>query len=772
VTVPLCGEFVLARASINCGASSAGRGACALVFMRTFNLARGVKCVVTQLPARLAFAPEALKQALAAACALAGHAADGTLSVAAVAVVAAHALASLTLVMLLVTLHADPTFSDRYVPPGLDACPAALRPAREALLSRCTALARRVHAPPLDYRALSGLALCANMLAGRMFVDGVVSFALVGRVTGVIYGLLSLGSLSATALAGGGTATLGAMAQRLGVDADRARIDALNAALAAADDSSSGSGGGGGARASERDVLRAALRQLRTLFPGATAMALGAFAAAEGDEGDMDELCSFGLCSEAVATLYAASTSVECVASQARTLIADSRDFPAGMKTFADWAVACADGSGGGSGGCGGGGGNGNSSGSDASSAGAGCAVTAPLPAGPAKVGFVTLRFPTDGRRGGGGPGEGYEALLLAACHVIGEHLWARRERAALASSRALASDIFPEHVLRVLERRTRRMSSTGIVGGGGIGGGGGSSGALSALATGVAPMRSSSLPTLPPSAMAAAAAAAAARRSSPRGSPRRSSPQRGSPRGTSSARHSVHFAPELLLPPPAASGPRSPLVLPPGASLQDGEHAPGPSLVMRAFLRARASAAGAAASGRLSPRSSAPQNASFGDDDTGGPDQEAARRASLSSETSALRTGGAPFAAGSGGGTARASLSSLARSGYSGGGGRVSMSSVATTLDSSWPEEDETDAPEDDDLFAEAHACISVIFIDIVGFTTMAESQSAAATMRTLHALFSRFDTLCGRHGLYKVETIGDCCAYTRACMRALFMR
>jgi hypothetical protein len=35
---------------------------------------------------------------------------------------------------------------------------------------------------------------------------------------------------------------------------------------------------------------------------------------------------------------------------------------------------------------------------------------------------------------------------------------------------------------------------------------------------------------------------------------------------------------------------------------------------------------------------------------------------------------------------------------------------------------------------------------------------------MSLLDDLFSRFDALCNTHGVYKVETIGDCCACPRA--------
>jgi hypothetical protein len=53
--------------------------------------------------------------------------------------------------------------------------------------------------------------------------------------------------------------------------------------------------------------------------------------------------------------------------------------------------------------------------------------------------------------------------------------------------------------------------------------------------------------------------------------------------------------------------------------------------------------------------------------------------------------------------------------------------------------------------FFCDSHACITVIFIDVVNFTPLAESQPPAATMRMLHSLFSRFDALCESLGIYK---------------------
>jgi class 3 adenylate cyclase len=77
----------------------------------------------------------------------------------------------------------------------------------------------------------------------------------------------------------------------------------------------------------------------------------------------------------------------------------------------------------------------------------------------------------------------------------------------------------------------------------------------------------------------------------------------------------------------------------------------------------------------------------------------------------------------------------------------RVGAAAAAALASASYP----SAAEEEGELYAEDHDCISIVFIDVVGFTALAETQPAAATMRQLHALFSRFDELCGLLGCYK---------------------
>ncbi len=63
----------------------------------------------------------------------------------------------------------------------------------------------------------------------------------------------------------------------------------------------------------------------------------------------------------------------------------------------------------------------------------------------------------------------------------------------------------------------------------------------------------------------------------------------------------------------------------------------------------------------------------------------------------------------------------------------------------------------EDPSALAEAFDEVSVLFADLVGFTTMAAAMSAPELVRLLDGLFSRFDELAVRHGVEKVKTIGD---------------
>ncbi|KAK9808892.1 hypothetical protein WJX72_005912 [[Myrmecia] bisecta] len=60
--------------------------------------------------------------------------------------------------------------------------------------------------------------------------------------------------------------------------------------------------------------------------------------------------------------------------------------------------------------------------------------------------------------------------------------------------------------------------------------------------------------------------------------------------------------------------------------------------------------------------------------------------------------------------------------------------------------------------LHVSHHACATVLFCDIANYTSTSRSATPYQTMMLLHTLFSKFDRLCKKHQVYKVETIGDC--------------
>lgn len=57
----------------------------------------------------------------------------------------------------------------------------------------------------------------------------------------------------------------------------------------------------------------------------------------------------------------------------------------------------------------------------------------------------------------------------------------------------------------------------------------------------------------------------------------------------------------------------------------------------------------------------------------------------------------------------------------------------------------------------AEDYDAITVLFADVVGFTTLSEELSPGQMVDLLNAVFSYFDRLVARHGVEKIRTVGD---------------
>jgi class 3 adenylate cyclase len=63
----------------------------------------------------------------------------------------------------------------------------------------------------------------------------------------------------------------------------------------------------------------------------------------------------------------------------------------------------------------------------------------------------------------------------------------------------------------------------------------------------------------------------------------------------------------------------------------------------------------------------------------------------------------------------------------------------------------------EEPGIIADGHADVSVLFADIVDFTSKAEGMSPSQVFVMLNRVFSHFDELCSQHRLEKIKTIGD---------------
>ena len=406
----------------NCPGAN-GLGECGLQFITTLNLSRSFRPVVSQIPPRLAFAYEVSRAGLNVICTLVAYALDGTLGLTQAAWVFIYAGGALAFTLALISLHHDPLFSDaEFLPEWLDVLPPQWRPAREAVLGRLGALAARIAPMPLDYRVMSGLnvlgATLAFVIQARQ--SPLATFGTNGRIVLRVYFTLSISAVFSGAFSGGGTAKLGEMARRLGLDSEHALVDEVCNVVAQAP--------------SEEDALRAAAATLRSrLFPRARSLVLRITLGDDETEleatlGAEDDSAVKGGRND---DEFGGETARGFVLAQDRCLIADSRDFPSALSTFSDWARSAA--------------------------AGADVVVTAPLPAGPALLGTLVVSF------AGAAPTQ-YEEALLRCCRAIGEGLFARRELATSNAMSALATDVFPKHVVQRLLERSRRASDCSLM--------------------------------------------------------------------------------------------------------------------------------------------------------------------------------------------------------------------------------------------------------------------------------------------------------------------
>jgi adenylate cyclase len=59
--------------------------------------------------------------------------------------------------------------------------------------------------------------------------------------------------------------------------------------------------------------------------------------------------------------------------------------------------------------------------------------------------------------------------------------------------------------------------------------------------------------------------------------------------------------------------------------------------------------------------------------------------------------------------------------------------------------------------LIADGHEDVTVLFSDVVGFTTIASGLTPVALVEELNTLFSAFDAICDETGVDKIKTVGD---------------
>jgi hypothetical protein len=316
--------------------------------------------------------PEVLRNALFVVGTLALALLDGSftpmLAVIVVLEAAACCLYGLTIVKLCRAL----AFEDRHLP-RVETCPPFFVPAREAIITRLEAFVRwLLDEPVLDFHAVAGLAAGSMLLCHMNGDDSLFS---VSATINSMFLALTLTSISSKLL-GGTTQSLLLMSRRLGLGTEQRALFNLRSQLSLLP--------------SEGAILRAASVALQELLPGATATAVATFRPEEEERMLSSERHSYSSAGGRLAGLEAAAVNDAARAALEAALMTGnargtsaafacrhaasrgshvvwSADFPTGLAAFSDWRAATRAGL-------------------------TGQAVTAPLAAGLATIGFITAR--------------------------------------------------------------------------------------------------------------------------------------------------------------------------------------------------------------------------------------------------------------------------------------------------------------------------------------------------------------------------------------------
>lgn len=62
------------------------------------------------------------------------------------------------------------------------------------------------------------------------------------------------------------------------------------------------------------------------------------------------------------------------------------------------------------------------------------------------------------------------------------------------------------------------------------------------------------------------------------------------------------------------------------------------------------------------------------------------------------------------------------------------------------------------EEIIADAHDSVTILFADLSGFTAMSRTMPATQLVTILNGIFSELDRIMHRHGVEKIKTIGDC--------------